>query len=469
VAQRGVTLVVEAPAGYEPERRYILDVVLADRLGLPWRLEQRDGRDVRIGLEGDADGHRVVMPDVLFATSPAAWLTRASLPPAPLPWRRAGDERLPVIYGTTGGTGELLRAGPDGVELDVDVLGSCFFMLSRYEELVGRARDDCGRFPAGASVAQREGFLGLPVVDAYVELLGAALERLWPRLERRRPRTFEIVLTHDVDDPLAALGRGPMKLVRQLGADALVRRDPGLMARRVRSWGGLARGSHALDPYNTFDFLMDVSERHGLASAFYFIAAAGTASAEDPPYTLTHPWIRALLRRVHRRGHEIGFHAGFGTHRDPERTSREFERLRDTAAREGVRQDTWGGRQHYLLWENPTTWSNWDRAGLDYDMTLGYADRIGFRTGTCHAFPAFHLLERRPLRLRERPFQVMDGTLFRYMGLSPAAALEHVLPIVAQCRRHGGTFSVLWHNSTLQTSREKRWYQQLVAAAVARP
>jgi hypothetical protein len=469
VAQRGVILVVEVPAGYEPERRYILDVVLADRLGLPWRLEQRDGREVRIGLDGDADGRRVVMPDVLFATPPAAWLTRASLPPAPLPWRPAGDERLPVIYGTTGGTGELLRAGSAGVELDVDVLGSCFFMLSRYEERVEPARDHYGRFPAGASVAQREGFLCVPVVDAYAELLGAALARLWPRLERRRPRTFGIAITHDVDDPLATLGRGPMNLIRQLGADALVRRDPGLMARRVRSWAGLTRGSHALDPYNTFDFLMDVSERHGLASAFYFIAAAGTASPEDPPYTLAHPWVRALLRRVHRRGHEIGFHAGFGTHRDAERTRQEFERLRDAAAREGVRQEAWGGRQHYLLWENPATWSNWDRAGLDYDTTLGYADRIGFRAGTCHPYRAFHLLERRPLRLRERPFQVMDGTLFQYMGLSPEAALEQILPLVDQCRRHGGTFSVLWHNNSLQTARDKRWYEQLVGAIATRP
>ena len=272
-----------------------------------------------------------------------------------------------------------------------------------------------------------------------------------------------------MDDPLASLGRGPLKLVRQLGADALLRRDPALMARRVRSWAGLARGSHRLDPYNTFDFLMDVSERHGLTGAFNFFAAAGTASPADPTYTLAHPWVRALLRQVHRRGHEVGFHAGFGTHRDAERTRREFERLRDVAAREGVRQDVWGGRQHYLLWENPPTWSNWDRAGLDYDTTLGHADRIGFRAGTCHPFRTFDLRERRTLRLRERPFQVMDRTLFQYMELSPEAAVEQVLALAEQCRRYRGTFSLLWHNSALQTAREKRWYEQLVAAIAARP
>ena len=46
------------------------------------------------------------------------------------------------------------------------MFGSAFFMLTRYEELVVADRDQYGRFPAAASVAGREGFLGVPVVDA---------------------------------------------------------------------------------------------------------------------------------------------------------------------------------------------------------------------------------------------------------------------------------------------------------------
>ena len=35
-----MTLLIEAPAGYEPERRYILDVIFSDWLGLDWTLRQ---------------------------------------------------------------------------------------------------------------------------------------------------------------------------------------------------------------------------------------------------------------------------------------------------------------------------------------------------------------------------------------------------------------------------------------------
>jgi hypothetical protein len=95
---------------------------------------------------------------------------------------------------------------------------------------------------------------------------------------------------------------------------------------------------------------------------------------------------------------------------------------------------------------------------------MPYADRIGFRAGTCHEFAPFHLLDRRPLRLRERPLQVMDGTLFEYMTLAPDAALEAVAAVARECRRYGWTLSLLWHNSSLPSARQKRWYEALVAS-----
>jgi hypothetical protein len=471
-SERGgsMTLEVHAPDSYGPERRYILGVILGDWLGLDWRLRQQERTDVRIKLAGDAT-RCVVQPDVLFATPAADWLTPSSLPSAPLPWRQASEiapgQRLPVLYGATGVGDTLLMRRPDAVELSVDVFGASFFMLSRYEEIAVPTRDVYGRFAAAYSIARREGFLGLPIVDGYVELLWSALQQLWPRLQRR-PRGFRIALSHDVDKPLASAGRSTAGLMRQLAADAVVRRDPGLMARRLRSCTAPNGTDHRLDPYNTFDWLMDVSERHGIASAFYFFALE-EPSALDGHYTLHDPWIESLLQRIHARGHEIGLHPSFDSHLDPDRTRAEFARLLQAAEQHGISQDGWGGRQHYLRWENPVTWSNWEAAGLDYDSTLAYADAIGFRAGTCHEFPAFHLLERRPLRLQERPLHVMDATLFEYMKLAPDAAFETVAAVAGECRRYGGTLSLLWHNSSLPSARQKRWYEALVASVAVVP
>jgi hypothetical protein len=457
-----MTLIVAVPPTYEPERRYILGVVLSEWLGLDWELALDERSDVRVTLAGEAGARHLSLPEGLFATDPAAWLTEASLPPSPLPWREIDGRRLPVLYGARPLPSTVVSEHDDAVRIAIDVLGSAFFMLTRYEEIAVGARDAYGRFPVSSSVADREGFVEVPIVDAYVELLWSALRRLWPRLERRR-REFRLALTHDVDDPLASLGRTAPRLARQLAADALVRRDPALAARRVRSWAAMRRGDHRLDPYNTFDFLMAVSERHGLTSGFYFLATE-EASTRNGPYTLDHPWVRALIARIHQRGHEIGYHAGFETYRDAERTGQEFRRLRTAAAELGVSQAHWGGRQHYLRWENPSTWANWEQAGLDYDSTVGFADRVGFRLGTCHEFSPFHVRERRALRLRERPLIVMDRTLFDYMQLTPEGAHQAVLEVARECRRAAGTLTVLWHNSTLPMAAQRRWYEALAQA-----
>jgi hypothetical protein len=457
-----MTLIVAAPPTYEPERRYILGVVLSEWLGLDWELRPEERSDVRVTLAGDAGSRHLSLPEGLFATDPAAWLTAPSLPPSPLSWRDVEGRRLPVLYGPSPVPSTVVSEDDRAVHLGIDVLGSAFFMLTRYEEVAVGARDAYGRFPASSSVAHREGFVGLPIVDSYVELMWSALRRLWPRLERR-PRSFRLALTHDVDDPLASLGRTAPRLGRQLAADVLVRRDRALAARRVRSWAAMRRGDYRLDPYNTFDFLMAVSERHGVAGAFYFLAT-DEASSRDGSYTLDHPWVRSLIAKIHRRGHEIGYHAGFDTYRDAERTDQEFRRLRTVAGELGVDQSHWGGRQHYLRWENPSTWANWERAGLDYDSTVGFADRVGFRLGTCHEFPTFHVRERRPLRLRERPLLVMDRTLFDYMKLTPPAALQTVLELARECRHAAGTLTLLWHNSTLPMAAQRRWYEALIEA-----
>lgn len=96
---------------------------------------------------------------------------------------------------------------------------------------------------------------------------------------------------------------------------------------------------------------------------------------------------------------------------------------------------------------------------------MAYADRIGFRAGTCHEFAPFHLLDRRPLRLRKRPLHVMDGTLFEYMTLAPDAPLEAVAAVAREC--YGGTFSLRWHNSSLPSARQKRWCEALVGSVAA--
>jgi uncharacterized protein DUF7033 len=456
-------LLVEQPPGYEPERDYANEVVLSELLGLSYRSTTADRPDVRIQVADDADGRAVIVPDGLFGLPAERWLTPASLPASPLPRlirdpRRAAD--IPVLYGRPLPGGQPQEATPDGVRLAVDVFGSAFFMLTRYEELVTAERDAHGRFPASASVSAREGILERPIVNEYVELLWSALRHCWPGL-RRKERQFHLRLTHDVDHPLSTVGVPAAAVLRSAGGDVIRRRDPDVAFGRLRSLLAGRRGEPAQDPYDTFDFLTSTSERHGLRSAFYFMSH-DRGGEFDPPPLLDHPRMAGLMRRIHSAGHEVGLHPSYDSFGDPARTAREFSRLLEAAEGLGIRQERWGGRQHYLRWESPTTWQHWDRAGLSYDSSVGYSEAVGFRSGICDEHPVFDVRARRRLGIRELPLHVMDVTLFEHLGLSPGAAHDRVLLIARACREHSGPLVLLWHNNTLAGRRARRWYRSLV-------
>jgi O-antigen/teichoic acid export membrane protein len=477
------TVVVRAPATYPAERRYVLDVVLTEWLGLPYRLEPEDGPRVVIGLEGDESGRRLTLPDILFGNTPEDWLTERSMPVLPLArldgqWAvspgmvdpagtgadSARAEPLPVLFGEPGAAGPVWRRTPNGLAAPVDLLGGIFFCLTRYEEVVRRTRDQHGRFSAATSLAAAEGFLDRPIADEYVDQLWLAMSATWPHLERR-DSTFRLRLTHDVDEPWSALNRPAAAVGRSLAGDLLKRHDAQLAVRRLRALADARSGRIDRDPFNTFDLLMDTSERHGLRSLFYFMAGTTPADIEHR-YRLSDPVFSGLLRRIHDRGHEIGLHASYGSHASPDAPATQFDALRRACLAAGFEQPTWGVRQHYLRIENPQTWRNQEMAGFEHDSTLGFADDVGFRAGTCREYPLFDLIAARPLRLRERPLLVMDATLFVYLELDADAGAARARAIVRACRRHRGDAVVLYHNDGLASQGMRRHYEQLVADLV---
>jgi hypothetical protein len=466
---------IRHPPTYLAERQYIYDIILREFLGLEIQTEIDDRQDVRITLVGDSSGRELIVADVLFATSEADWLTEKSLPKLPIRrWdlfdRIVVDRVLPggtpIIYGTECFPIIGLKTAKGRLRLGLDLFGSAFFMLTRYEEIVRPVRDRHERFPAIASLAYQAKFLDRPVINEYVEILWWCLQQLWPRLERKQ-RTFRILLSHDVDWPVVTLGRTLSQTMKAAAGDLVKRRDRKLATSRLRSWNQVRLGSWDVDIGNTFDFIMTESARYGLRNAFYFIAdhSAGTI---DGVYTLDHPWIRLLLRRAYERGHEIGLHPSYNTFLDPARTKAEFEDLLKVCHELGINQPTWGGRQHYLRWRNPQTWQNYADAGLSYDSSLGFADEIGFRCGICYEYPVFNLLTRQRLSLVERPLIVMDATLLgdsdRPGGsISPAAAVKHIVALKDRCKQFEGDFTLLWHNTWLLQESQKAAYRECLS------
>src|SRR5579859_1229859 len=218
------------PANALNERRYVADVLLRNFLGLELEVRQHDRNEVFLTNGGD---QRLVLDDSFFSELNEPLVREDKLPSIPLKsWRltESGFDAtlpgldLPVLFGKPLTNGSYVACGDKEIRLGVDILGSAFFMLTRYEELVSSQRDSYDRVPARASIAYRAGFLDRPIVNEYVELLWQCLNRLWRGLVRRK-REFRIILSHDVDQPFLLRKDGFTRVLRTMVGDTVKRKN----------------------------------------------------------------------------------------------------------------------------------------------------------------------------------------------------------------------------------------------------
>jgi len=439
-------IIINVPSTYSIERKYIIDVIFKQFLGLEYSIVFQDRKDISIEVEG-IDNKELRLPDIFFQTPQEKWLTIESLPKLPLlnyiPSLANLDGNIvsspvPMIYGERN---DMDISKSNG--LNIDILGSAFFMLTRYEEIVKSERDQYGRFPDSASLAYREGFFERPIINEYIEIFWAYLKRLWPSLERKN-REFRLCITHDVDRPFAYYFLSPVELIRFLLGDFFVTHNLSLLLRNILKCQRVKMGRLDVDPFFTFKRIMDISEVNGLRSAFYFISSKGNYKYGGN-YDIGHPKIRQLLHEINNRGHEIGFHANFCSYKSYERVKSELNIINKILAEEKIKQEVKGGRQHYLQWQAPITWQNWEVAGLEYDTSVGFSDHAGFRCGVCYEYPVFNLKTRQTLKLIERPLIVMDWYLESECGFENS--LEKILVLKNRCRKFRGDFVLLWHNN----------------------
>ncbi|HEV8691272.1 MAG TPA: polysaccharide deacetylase family protein [Ideonella sp.] len=457
-------VVIRAPDRRTSELAWVCEVLIGRWLGLSYRIEPHAGDDVEL----QAGGGRVGWPDAFFAQADSRWLQPDSLPAMPartwampdgLVRQRIGQASLPCLFGDG-----RFESGPGRIRLPIDITGSAFFLLSRYEEAVaGAPADRHGRFPGTASTAHRAGWALRPLVDEWLELLWWAIQQVAPQLQRRR-REPRIWVSCDVDAPYSPGVKGPGPALRQAASDLVNHRSPPQAARTLLNAVASQFGVTRYDPFDTFDWMLDTIERAGHRATFFFLSVRQPARI-DGCYELDEPRVAELMRKIVQRGHEIGLHGSYASVDAPERLAAELNDLRAAVARAGGSQDRFGARQHYLRWRADDTARMLDGLGLAYDSTLGFPDIAGFRCGTCHEFPLFDLPGRQALAIIERPLVLMEATVISatYLRLGLGDAARAVMTGLREsCRRFGGEFSLLWHNSNFGPPAARELYEELI-------
>lgn len=353
----------------------------------------------------------------------------APYPPVPN-YRAWAGRQIPFFFDAQPEV-SLLTLTPGQAVINADIISAAFYLLSGWQEYFSDIRDRHGRFPYAASVQQQYGFVALPVVNYYFDVLKTAMEHVANQPSRPRRwagnAPFASFITHDIDS-LRNGWKAPAKTAL---------RQKQLLKFGQLLWQHFTRP----DAWNNLETVAAAVAKYGAKSTFFMLAARlpGADGTPNADYAIT-PGLRQRLRRLQQQGFEMGLHGSIGT-------AVEAPHLRQEA--DILKPDASGLRFHYLCWEPRTTPTQVEAVEhFSYDSTLSFAEHFGFRNSYCLPFYPFNFGTGATCKFLEIPLNVMDATLHHpnYLQLQAEEILPALQPMFAEIERFGGVATVLWHN-----------------------
>lgn len=435
-------MVIKIPNSFIQERTYLINTVFKEFLGIEFKV-----------IIGSIPEYEVLLPnknsifieDHFFSNfnDGLDYLDKRNIP-IKISYSLnpfTAEKDIPVIYGQP--EIEVRDTFQKVIHYKADIFADIFFMLTRWEEYVIEDKDEYGRFPEKMSLSIRNSIQRRPVVNESVEMLWNMLLFLGYSGSRKK-MDFEPVITHDVDELIR--NKNILKLLRILSGDLILRKKPGLIPSSISDYFNVKLGAKK-DNYDTFDFLMDQSEKINVKSHFYFLSQK-TGSKKDSLYSnydyrynISDPKVTLIIQNILNRSHFVGIHGSYNSYNNNDLFFNELHNLTEIAG------PVYESRQHYLRFLPPVTWEIESQNKIKLDSTLGFAEEIGFRCGTCTQYPVFDFIKRQPLDLTELPLTVMEGSVL-FITRDPEDFYKNICSIIDTVKKYNGKFVLLWHTNT---------------------
>jgi hypothetical protein len=340
-----------------------------------------------------------------------------SLPPRPI-YQRLRITHMPVFHSIGDG---------------VDWLAEIFEWLSAADAYATDERDDVGRIPFSSSLHGRYG------LDPTIPYASIAMLELACEIGLDPPQygpTF-VAATHDLDYIPTSRSGDLRRLVQNLGVAALVNRDPVLFASIAGAMlRGIVQGRSPLDCIGT---MIEQERKRGIGSTSNVICRR--TCRRDANYTLDEPAVVKVLRELHESGAELGVHASYLN--IPDRSLGA-----EVAALRGLGYNVRGVRAHWLRYGTDDLFEAITEAKLEYDTTVGFANRVGFRNGASFIYRPYRFASESAYPFYEIPLAIMDGALYTDAHEHHVAAADLAARVLDMTDAFAsGAISVLWHNT----------------------
>lgn len=323
-----------------------------------------------------------------------------------------------------------------------DLFWNAFAFLSRLEEYLLSRRNrslysHCALHPRRDKASFR-----WPVVNILFEEMKILVKRYFPHLSFGVSEPPVIELSHDVD---------------------YITKSADLMLKQtiLNFYNILRSSSRPLDcaknlkktiafffsrpSYWCFEYWENLEKKFKQRSTFYIFVRAQPKNLKtwliDPNYHLSrNKKLQNKLKDLIADGFEVGLHGSFYGAVNLDLLKKEKEILEDISRKPIIKV-----RQHWLRFvEDKTPYLH--EALFQYDSTLGWNDRVGFRSGCASRFHPYDHRNQRPFKYFETPQIVMDFNIYQALGLENKMFVNHMGQVINRAKKcESAHVAISWH------------------------
>jgi len=318
-----------------------------------------------------------------------------------------------------------------------DLFAAIFYLITRYEEYLPHQKDMYGRYAHENSVAFKENFLHLPLINIWLEDFKKLLIEKDASLQFNDSR-FSFLPTYDIDIAWSFRNKG---FKRNFGG-ILQLLFKGQFRKIIHRMKVIRRKRQ--DPFDSYEWMDQLHEQFNLKPIYFFLVAKEKGKY-DKNIDVTNTEYQQLVQSISSKC-VIGLHPSWASGDIPSLLTKEKALLEQITNRTIT-----SSRQHYIRFELPSTYRKLLALGLTNDYSMGYGSINGFRASIASTYYWYDLKSEEKTQLHIHPFCFMDANSYYEQKLSPDAAFEELMQYYNAVKSVNGTMITIWHNNFLGT------------------
>lgn len=334
-----------------------------------------------------------------------------------------------------------------------DIFAAVFYLLSRYEEYLPHVKDEYGRYAYENSLAFKEGFLNIPLINTWIADFKRVLKEKFSMLNIQYS-TFKFLPTYDIDEAYAFTNKSPLKTLGGI-ARSVARGQWSVVKQRIK-----VLQNKKPDPYDAYEWMDKLHEENELTPV-YFFHVASEKGKYDKNISPSEPAMRQLIKQ-HADKYVVGIHPSWASGDKKNLLTEEIKTLESASSKKITLS-----RQHYIRFTLPYTFRRLIAAGITDDYSMGYGSINGFRASVASNFYWYDLKKEEQTKLLLHPFCYMEANSFFEQKYLPQRAYEEMMHYYHEVKAVNGTLITIWHNSFLGNYRSfagwKEVYEEFVS------